>query len=218
MGVVKRNRFDVVIADSYPCFVEGVQDWLGDFEWVGTVISSNDWNEVKAQFEGNECGMLITTVKWISENPGIAPILDHCMRNNIKIVVFADKNSPRQISELYANGVDCLISLVDTKDEFLWGLNQVADDKSHLSSDLLMALLHSRISPPSSKSIFNKLSAREAEILQLIRKGFTNKEIAAKLFISKRTVDGYRESILGKFGARNTAQLISMTADPGHPG
>ena len=52
------------------------------------------------------------------------------------------------------------------------------------------------------------LSEREREVLQLICEELTTAEIAAKLFISPRTVDGHRNSLLQKLGCRNTAGLV----------
>lgn len=54
-----------------------------------------------------------------------------------------------------------------------------------------------------------KLSIREIEVLDLIMRGFTNNEIAAKLFISYETVKSHRKNILTKTGAKNTAALIN---------
>ncbi|MFO8235764.1 MAG: LuxR C-terminal-related transcriptional regulator [Bacteroidales bacterium] len=52
------------------------------------------------------------------------------------------------------------------------------------------------------------LSDREYEVLILIYKGYTNQQIANKLYISKRTVDFHRSNLLGKTNFRNTADLI----------
>ena len=54
-----------------------------------------------------------------------------------------------------------------------------------------------------------KLSVREIEIIGLVMQGYTNHEIAAKLFISYETVKSHRKHILLKTGAKNTAALIN---------
>ena len=54
-----------------------------------------------------------------------------------------------------------------------------------------------------------KLSVREIEIVGLIMQGFTNNEIAEKLFICYETVKSHRKNILLKTGAKNTAALIN---------
>ncbi len=54
-----------------------------------------------------------------------------------------------------------------------------------------------------------KLSLREIEVLGLIMQGFTNNEIAEKLFVCYETVKSHRKNILLKTGAKNTAALIN---------
>jgi len=53
------------------------------------------------------------------------------------------------------------------------------------------------------------ITKREKEILELICKGFTNNEIAEKLFISNRTVDNHRAKLLEKTETKNTAELVT---------
>jgi DNA-binding NarL/FixJ family response regulator len=60
-----------------------------------------------------------------------------------------------------------------------------------------------------------KLSAPEREVLQLIARGCTNKEIAKRLSISVRTVERHRASIMKKLDLRNRAQLVSYALQRG---
>ena len=54
------------------------------------------------------------------------------------------------------------------------------------------------------------LTKREVEIVRLIDKGLTNREIANKLFISEQTVTTHRKSILRKAGAHNVSSLLNF--------
>jgi len=51
-------------------------------------------------------------------------------------------------------------------------------------------------------------SALEVEILTLLSEGFTNQEVADKLFTSKRTIENHRQQLIDKTGSRNTIALI----------
>lgn len=67
----------------------------------------------------------------------------------------------------------------------------------------------------SANSLFlqsDDFSSRELEILLLIAEGLTNIDIAEKLFLSKRTVEGHRQSLLQKTNSTNTATLIRYAA------
>ena len=70
-------------------------------------------------------------------------------------------------------------------------------------------LLNKKIDSQHPEVINQKLSMREIEVLGLIMQGFTNNEIAEKLFISYETVKSHRKNILEKTGAKNTAALIN---------
>ncbi len=57
------------------------------------------------------------------------------------------------------------------------------------------------------------LTSRELEVLDLVRTGMTNWEIAAKLFISATTVRSHLEKAFGKLGAHTRTEAISRLAD-----
>ncbi|HWJ25191.1 MAG TPA: helix-turn-helix transcriptional regulator, partial [Flavisolibacter sp.] len=52
------------------------------------------------------------------------------------------------------------------------------------------------------------LTSREREVLELVAKGYSSKQIARELFISKHTVESHRKNLLQKLKASNTADLI----------
>ncbi|MBI2941906.1 MAG: response regulator transcription factor [Chloroflexi bacterium] len=61
----------------------------------------------------------------------------------------------------------------------------------------------------------DELSTREKEILQLIATGRTSKEIGDMLGLAAKTVDNYRTNILGKLGARNKVEAITIALQRG---
>ena len=67
---------------------------------------------------------------------------------------------------------------------------------------------HSKQTYKKNKTILKELSDREIDVLKLICEEHTNQVIGDKLFISKRTVEGHRQRILEKVGAKNTVGLV----------
>lgn len=61
------------------------------------------------------------------------------------------------------------------------------------------------------------LTVREADVLEHLGAGLTNKEIARRMHLSARTVEGYRASILKKAGARNVTDLLRRIFVQGSP-
>ncbi|HEY0933804.1 MAG TPA: LuxR C-terminal-related transcriptional regulator, partial [Trebonia sp.] len=56
------------------------------------------------------------------------------------------------------------------------------------------------------------LTAREREVAGLVAAGLTNKGIAARLVVSKRTVDAHLEHILGKLGYNSRVQVATLAS------
>lgn len=76
---------------------------------------------------------------------------------------------------------------------------------------------HPTQSSPTGNSLFEdkfvnkfRLSQREREIIQLVRNGHTNQEIADILFLSVHTIMTHRKNILHKLGVRNTAEMLTL--------
>jgi DNA-binding NarL/FixJ family response regulator len=58
----------------------------------------------------------------------------------------------------------------------------------------------------------DELTARELEVAVLVARGATNPEIAARLFLSRKTVERHVSNVLGKMGVRNRAELSAVLA------
>jgi two-component system response regulator NreC len=62
---------------------------------------------------------------------------------------------------------------------------------------------------------YQQLSSRERDVLRLVAQGRTNKEIAEQLFLSVRTVERHRSSIMNKIGLQNRAELVAYAVRQG---
>ncbi|MDB5009327.1 MAG: DNA-binding response regulator [Mucilaginibacter sp.] len=107
-----------------------------------------------------------------------------------------------------------------SKDELLFAIRYVAGGGKYICSELSFKILNrlsnlNDILPASGVSVDFELSERESEVLHLIGEGFTNNEIADKLFSSRRTIEGHRQSLMEKTGSKNTATLIKFAVQNG---
>lgn len=59
---------------------------------------------------------------------------------------------------------------------------------------------------------YETLTRREQQVLRLLAEGLSVDEIAARLFISRKTVENHRSNVLGKLGLRNLAELVRYAA------
>lgn len=94
-------------------------------------------------------------------------------------------------------------------DEVAHTIKEVYKKGFHYNDEVLSIIRENIISKKKSKIEFSpQLSNREREILQLICEQYSATEIAEKLFISSRTVDGHRNNLLLKLDCKNVAGLV----------
>lgn len=201
----------VAIADDHKLFAEGIASILhSDNELVVAKICSNG-KELAEYLRKNDVDLVLVDLNM--------PVLDgastiRVLRNNnvqSKIVVlsmYVDSAIYEKCRELDINGylhkdadaqylIDTIKRIVADENIFDYGK---ATDTVEEVSDLFKDKYTNRF----------KLSKREIEIVDLIRSGYTNNEIAEKLFLSVHTVMTHRKNILHKLEVRNTAEMLAL--------
>jgi DNA-binding NarL/FixJ family response regulator len=128
---------------------------------------------------------------------------------NLKILILSMFNYDEYIQKLLEAGVDGFILKNINKDDLETALKYVVDGQQYFSNELMPFFTRQVLNKTTKEETDAQLTPRELEVLKLVYEGFSNKEIADKLFISVRTVTNHRASLNLKTGSKNTASLIS---------
>jgi len=128
------------------------------------------------------------------------------------IMMLSMHDNEKYVAEAFMEGASGYLLKSVSADELIFSLKHVCTGGKYLCSELairmLDKLLHNGYHSVSDTKVAIEFSLREIEVLHLIAEGLTNNEMSEQLFISKRTVEGHRQSLIEKTGARNTAALI----------
>jgi len=134
-------------------------------------------------------------------------------------VMLSMHDNEKYISQSFMEGAVGYLLKNISAEELVFSLKHVETGKKYICAELAVNMLNKLITNGvlEQDSTFSEadFSSREIEVLHLIAEGLTNLEMAEKLFISKRTVEGHRQSLLDKTGSRNTAKLIRYAATNG---
>lgn len=128
----------------------------------------------------------------------------------IKIIVLSVLGDEKYVSSMVQQGVNGYLAKNAELEEVCRAIESV-HEKGFFFNDTMMKGLQADSQKKTKISRFNltdNLTRRELEVLDLICREFTTHEIAEKLFLSVRTVEGHRNNLLEKTGARNTAGLV----------
>lgn len=135
----------------------------------------------------------------------------HKQYPHIKVIILSVHDKERLIIRMIQAGACGYLLKNCDKEELVAAVKTVHHSGFYLNEQVLKAMQNSSPRKQEIKNIDGipiDLSSREKEILQLICREYSNVEIAEKLFISPRTVEGHRNNLLTKTGCRNTAGLV----------
>ena len=129
----------------------------------------------------------------------------------VKVLLLSMYSDPGFVYQALQKGVKGYILKSSVSDELITAVHAVASGKTYLSEPISEIVVESVIKTDPSihtGNPLNGLSPREKEILQLIAEEHTSAEIAQMLFISEKTVEKHRASLMEKLNVRNIACLV----------
>lgn len=128
---------------------------------------------------------------------------------DIKVLILSIHDDENFINELIKNGAHGYLVKDCDPAEIFEAITTVHKKGSYINERTLKALQNSSQAPKAriSKTAVH-LSAREEEVLQLVCQQMTAEEIAQKLFLSVKTVNGHRNNLLLKTGSKNVTGLV----------
>ncbi|MCW3119994.1 MAG: two component transcriptional regulator, LuxR family [Chitinophagaceae bacterium] len=131
-----------------------------------------------------------------------------------KIIAVSMHNQPAYAKKMLKLGAKGYVTKSSSLQEILDAVGEVMKGNTYVCLEIKNTLLGQLLGDePSGGSVIKNLSLREIEIIKLIKKGLSSKEIATSLSIAIRTVEVHRYNILKKLSLKNTASLISFIND-----
>ncbi|MGA9637014.1 response regulator [Flavobacterium sp.] len=204
------NEIKLIIADDHELFRNGLAELLRKHDDIKIVKSVGDGLEfmelVKNQFEADIVLLDIT----MPNMDGFQVLKElQTLTSTIKPIVISMHNDGNYIAKCAKIGAYGYLLKNTDESELILAIRTVNKGKKYFSAEISEKMINFMSTQSISEDI---LSNKEMEVLGLISKGLTTKEIAAKLFVSSRTIETHRGNILKKLEVKNTAELIKKTA------
>ncbi|MEQ1676952.1 MAG: response regulator transcription factor [Chitinophagaceae bacterium] len=200
----------VFIVDDHPVVIEGIRSLLQNekgIEWTGQAMNAQS---CLGFFVNNTADVVLMDIS-LSGMDGVE--LCAAMKEKypgIMILGLSTFNQGLYIKKMMENGASGYILKNSSKEELIKAIHAVYEGNIFFSNEVGQALQEYQ---KSSMQELPALSAREKEILELIAEGYTNPQIAEKIFLSSFTVDSHRKNLLAKLNVKNTASLIRLAVE-----
>jgi DNA-binding NarL/FixJ family response regulator len=208
------DEIRLALADDQVLFRQGIAAIISGEAGLVLVMEANNGNDFLANLKKME--LLPDILLMDMEMPGMDGMeLNEKLNQHypsIKVIVLSVHDSERLMARMIQAGACGYLFKNCNKEELINAIRNVFNNGFYITPTVLKAIQ----SPAANakgvitnlQSIPIDLSQREREVLLLICEEYSNAEIAEKLFISVRTVDGHRNNLLAKTGCHNTAGLV----------
>lgn len=202
----------VMIADDHTMFVDGIESILIHESHIKMVAKCYDGKEIFQILKKMEIDVILLDIN-LPEMNGI-DVAKQLSKDypKVKILALSMFNEESYVTEILRNGALGYILKNTGRTELINAIETVFEGQTYFSKDVTETIMGSLMKKPTQKkssSIFiPKISRREKEVLALIVKEHTTQEIADRLFISLKTVESHRSSLISKLNVRNTAGLV----------
>ena len=202
----------ILVADDHPVVRDGLVAILStqpDFAMVGQAASGQ---EVMAQVAALKPDLVLLDL----EMPGLDGVetLKALQTANlpVRVIVFTAFDTDERIWSAVRAGAQGYLLKGAPREELFNAVRVVYSGGSLLQPVVASKLLH-QVSRLQAGPV--ALTARELEVLRLLAQGRQNKEIAAALTISQRTVKFHVSAIMTKLGADNRTEAVALAARRG---
>jgi len=209
----------ILLADDHTVLREGLRAFLKtveEFEVVGEATTGREAVELARTLRPDVVVMDVAMPKLNGCEATRQIVLDNPAA---KVLVLSASSDDAYVARLVAAGALGFVEKQSSGQVLLRAIQDVAVGKSAfgpvITKRLLLVGRKAREQGLASGNLQPALTSREEEVLQLVAEGAPNKQIAAELGISVKTVDKHRQQLMHKLGIHDIAGLTRYAISSG---
>lgn len=210
-----KNTIKIILADDEVLFRKGISFLLDREENIEIIFEVSNGNELVSFLKESTIhpDIIMMDLKMPLLNGVETTRIIHEEFPDIKVIALTSYDSKSFIANMINIGAASYLVKNTTPAEMIKTINEVFEKGIHYNEQVLR-ILQEGITANNTKQqkscLFDEdyLTNREKEVLLLICKQLNTHEIADKLFISPRTVEGHRNNLLLKTESKNVAGLV----------
>jgi len=217
---MENNRtINVFLVDDHSLFRIGINFLLSSIGYVNVTGEASTGKELLNLIEENGVPDIIFCDIDMPEMDGIeACKIANQKYKNVKIIALSMNDEQEYYFKMIQAGAKGFVLKTSNSQDLEKAIIEVMAGGSFFPEEILRKIIFKFGTEDSAeKSIEKKygLTQREKEVLSLICQGYTNTEIAEKLFLSPKTIEGHRTNLLSKTGTKNAAHLVMFSIQKG---
>ncbi|MBN1560186.1 response regulator transcription factor [candidate division KSB1 bacterium] len=207
-------NYKVLLADDHRIVREGIAYLLQSFGNIEIVGQAGDGHETILMAANLQPDILVIDIS-MPKLLGVEAIREvRCRSPRTKIIVLSMHSKEKYIKDCIRNGASAYLLKESAVNELKSAIGYVMNDQVYLSPAISKSVVHDWLSLEANDTT-SPLTAREKQVLKLLAEGYSNKQVAAMLFISPKTVETHRHRLNEKLHLGNVADLVRYALKEG---
>lgn len=200
----------ILIAEDHEIVRYGISTYLSSADDITIVGEASTGDECLTLFKKTKPDLCLLDIGMPHKDGIETARLIRKIDKDVKILILSMHTDRKKLTDVLKAGIDGYLLKNIDKADILHGIRAIMRGQQVFSKPIAEMLINSFLEQelPTVPEIKTDISKREHEILELIVKGMTSKEIAGELYISPRTVDTHRSNLMDKLDLHNTADLV----------
>jgi two-component system response regulator DegU len=209
------DKIDVIIADDHTLVRKGILNLLKTFNRIGEIKEAENGKKLLDLLQvWSPTVVLVDIAMPVMDGFTICEIIIS-KYPAIKIIVVSMYDEESYVAKMLELGVHGYLTKNADPEEIERAIYSVVDIDFY-QNELVISILRKMLQNKPLKRDSANLTAREIEILSLICKELSYKEISDQLCISEKTIHNHRNHIMDKIGAKNTISLVKYAYQNGY--
>ncbi|MGZ5221924.1 MAG: response regulator [Chitinophagaceae bacterium] len=129
--------------------------------------------------------------------------------STVKILGMSMQAKPAYALKMIRNGANGYVTKNSSFEEMCKAIIQVHSNHTYLCDEIKDNIANISLSNDDPETQVSAISDREAEVIEFVKKGYSSKQIAECLKISKKTIEAHRYNIMRKLKLKNVAALVN---------
>lgn len=207
-----------LLVDDHKIFTEGLSYILANEEDIAVLGTCQSAEQTLHFLAKNQVDIVLLDINLGPDNGLDLCKLIHEKYPAVRILAISMHDEENFITKMLKNGASGYLLKNTSREELLEAIRQVYAGENYQSKEVVDIVMKSLIRQKNLKNNYYQLhfTRREKEILDLVAKGLTTKEIANTLFISEKTVETHRSNLFAKFDVKNVVSLVKMAIEYGY--
>ncbi len=202
------DQIKIIIVDDHEIFRKGLKVVINQFESTEVVAEAGNGKEFMDLLNSYKPDIVFMDIRMPVMDGIEATTLAIGKYPDIKIIAISMFGEEENLENMIKAGAKGFLLKNINREEIELAIKQVLEGKNYYSSELLPYFTRKFLNDSNDSGNEVSFTNREMEILKLVTKGMSSKEIASELFISKRTVDGHKANMILKTGSKNVIDLL----------